>query len=57
LDYLAEETISPFDGVLKMEKNLVGDKEEDDGLDSDEIDLISTIIINERNPICYGQDN
>ena len=57
MDYLAEETISPFDGVLKMEKNLVGDKEEDDGLDSDEIDLISTIIINERNPICYGQDN
>lgn len=51
------ETISPFDGVLKIEKILVWDKEEEDGLDSDEIDLISANIINERNPVCYGQDN
>jgi len=50
-------TVSPFDGILKIEKILVWDKEEEDGLDSDEIDLISANIINERNPVCYGQDN
>ena len=50
-------TVSPFDGVLKIEKILVWEKEEKDGLDSDEIDLISANIINERNPVCYGQDN
>jgi len=51
------ETISPFDGVLKVEKILVWDSEEEEGLDSDEIDLISANIINERNPVCYGQDD
>ncbi len=50
-------TVNPFDGVVKVEKILVWDKEEEDGLDSDEIDLISANIINERNPVCYGQDN
>ena len=50
-------TVSPFDGILKIEKILVWEKEEEDGLDSDEIDLISANIINERNPVCYGQDN
>jgi len=50
-------TVSPFDGVLKIEKILVWDKEEEDGLESDEIDLISANIINERNPVSYGQDN
>jgi len=50
-------TESPFDGVLKLEKILVWDKEEEEGLDSGEIDLISANIINERNPVCYGQDN
>lgn len=51
------ETISPFDGVLKIEKILVWDSEEEEGLDSDEIDLICANIINERNPVCYGQDD
>ncbi len=50
-------TVSPFDGILKIEKILVWENEEIDGLDSDEIDLISANIINERNPVCYGQDN
>ncbi len=50
-------TDSPFDGVLKIEKILVWENEEEDGLCSDEIDLISANIINERNPVCYGQDN
>lgn len=49
-------TDSPFDGVLKLEKILVWDKQEEEGLDSDEIDLISANIINERNPVCYGSD-
>ncbi|GAA0879127.1 hypothetical protein GCM10009119_20950 [Algoriphagus jejuensis] len=51
------ETLSPFDGVLKIEKILVRDIQEEEGLDSDEIDLISANIINERNPVCYGKDD
>lgn len=50
-------TLSPFDGVLKIEKILVRDIQEEEGLDSDEIDLISANIINERNPVSYGKDN
>lgn len=49
-------TENPFDGVLKLEKILVWEKQEEEGLDSDEIDLISANIINERNPVCYGND-
>lgn len=50
------DTLSPFDGVLKLEKILVREIQESEGLDSDEIDLISANIINERNPVCYGND-
>ncbi len=50
-------TLSPFDGVLKIEKILVRDIQEEEGLDSDEIDMISANIINERNPVSYGTDN
>ncbi len=50
-------TISPFDGVLKIEKILVRDIQEEEGLDSDEIDLISANIVNERSPVSYGKDN
>ena len=49
-------TRSPFDGVLKIEKILVTDKENAVGLDSDEVDMISATILNERNPTCYGSD-
>lgn len=52
-----DKTIGPFDGVLKIEKILVTDEEQEKGLDSDEIDLISANLINERNPTCYGLDN
>lgn len=48
-------TQTPFDGVLKIEKILM-DEEIENGIDSDEIDLISANIINERNPTCYGTD-
>jgi len=50
-------TISPFDGVLKIEKILVTENEIAKGLDSDEIDLISANLINESFPTCYGSDN
>lgn len=50
-------TVSPFDGIVKIEKILISDREQEIGLDSEEVDLISSNIINERNPVCYGRDN
>lgn len=49
-------TISPFDGVIKAERILVTDNEHHNGLDTEEIDLISANLINERNPVAYGKD-
>ena len=49
-------TVNTFDGILKIEKILVTDEQIHHGLDSDEVDLISANIINERNPVCYGSD-
>lgn len=49
-------TNNPFDGILKVEKILVNDREIENGLDSGEVDLITANIINERNPVCYGAD-
>ncbi|MCD9188943.1 MAG: hypothetical protein LUM44_21175 [Pyrinomonadaceae bacterium] len=49
-------SVSPFAGVLKLEKILVTDDEKKNGIDSEEIDLITAHIINERNPVCYGKD-
>ena len=51
------DTLKPYDGIVKIEKKLLSDKEEEEGLDTDEVDLISANIVNERNPVCYGQDN
>lgn len=48
-------TQTPFDGIVKVEKIMMEDEEEK-GIDSDVIDLISANIINERNPTCYGTD-
>lgn len=48
-------TRTPFDGVIKVEKILM-DEEYETGIDSDEIDLLSATLINERTPICYGTD-
>ena len=50
-----KQTRTPFDGVVKVEKILMPEEEET-GLDSETIDLISANIINERNPTCYGTD-
>jgi hypothetical protein len=48
---------SPFAGILKIEKILITDEEIENGLDSQEVDLITANIINERNPVCYGKDD
>ena len=42
--------------MVKFEKILMKDSERQNGLSTDEIDMISANIINERNPVCYGND-
>lgn len=51
-----QHTFSPFSGVLKIEKILITEEEIENGLDSQEVDLITANIVNERNPVCYGKD-
>lgn len=53
----AKKTEGPFAGVLKLEKILITDGENENGLDTAEVDLITANIINERNPVCYGKDS
>ena len=50
------QTRTAFDGVLKIEKMLVTQEETEKGIDSDLVDMLSALIINERNPVCYGSD-
>ena len=52
----SKKTFSQFDGILKIEKKLVTEDEQEHGLESNEIDIISANIINERNPVAYGSD-
>jgi hypothetical protein len=52
-----EHSASLFAGVLKIEKILITDDEIEDGIDSQEVDLTTANIINERNPVCYGKDD
>lgn len=47
---------SPFEGIIKVEKIIVTDEEKEHGIESDDIDIISANLINERNPVCYGSD-
>lgn len=47
---------TPYSGILKLEKMLMTGKENEQGLSTDEIDMITANIINERNPVCYGSD-
>ncbi len=49
-------TRTPFDGILKIEKMLTTNDENEFGMDSDLVDTLSALIINERNPVCYGSD-
>ena len=48
---------SPFDGVIKVEKILVTEDEMDNGLITDEVDLISTNLLIERNPTTFGKES
>ncbi|MBQ9812415.1 MAG: hypothetical protein IJM54_03780 [Thermoguttaceae bacterium] len=49
-------TRTAFDGIVKVEKILVKEKEINHGMDTDDVDTISANIINERVPVCYGSD-
>lgn len=49
-------TSNAFDGILKLEKILVTDEQIANGVDTEEVDWITANIINERNPVCYGDD-
>lgn len=51
-----DKTATPYSGVLKIEKMLMTGDEAEYGLSTDEIDMITANIINERNPVCYGND-
>jgi len=51
-----KQTRTPFDGVLKIEKILVRDDEIRNGMDTETVDRLTALIINERNPTCYGSD-
>lgn len=47
----------PFDGIVKVEKVLVSDREKEFGLETSEVDNISAWLLNERIPVCYGKDS
>lgn len=49
-------TRTAFDGIVKVEKMLVTQEECEYGIDSDLVDMLSALILNERNPVCYGSD-
>jgi hypothetical protein len=49
-------TRTPFDGILKVEKILVRDDELKNGMETETVDRLSALIINERNPTSYGLD-
>lgn len=49
-------TVSPYAGIVKVEKMLMTGNETEYGLSTDEIDTITANLINERNPVCYGND-
>ncbi len=52
----ARKSYGPFDGIVKVEKILVSDEEQEYGLATSEVDNISAWLMNERNPVCYGKD-
>lgn len=51
-----KQTRTPFDGIIKIEKILVTEEENEYGIDSETVDLLSAYLINERSPVCYGSD-
>lgn len=50
------QTRTAFDGVVKVEKMLVTHDENEYGIDSELVNMLSALLINERNPVCYGVD-
>ncbi len=50
-------TTNTFDGILKIEKIMVTEEQKENGIDTEEVNLISANLINERNPVCYGADS
>ena len=50
-------TATPYSGIVKVEKMLMTGAEHEHGLQTDEINLITANIINERLPVCYGNDS
>lgn len=50
-------TESPFAGVVKVEKILITESENEQGLDTEVVDILTASVINERNPVCYGKDS
>lgn len=53
----ARQSRGPFDGIVKVEKILVTERETEYGLEGSEVDNISAWLLNERNPVCYGKDD
>ena len=54
---LHERMDSAFAGIVKAERMLVTQSEQQqETIDSAEIDMISAYILNERSPVCYGND-
>lgn len=51
-----QQTKTPYDGVIKVEKILVTDTEKKDGIKTEDVDNITATLINERIPTCYGSD-
>jgi hypothetical protein len=50
-------TRTPFDGIVKIEKILLdGDDDSLKKLKTEDVDMISATLLNERNPTCYGSD-
>ena len=51
-----ERTRTAFDGIIKVEKMLVTEEENEYGIDTDLVNTLSAYLINERNPVCYASD-
>ncbi len=49
-------TRTAFDGIIKVEKMLVTEEENEYGMDTELVNTLSSYLINERNPVCYGSD-
>ena len=54
---LRKQVRNPLDGIVKVEKIAVTDKEKEDGFETGLINNISQSILLERNVTCYGKDS